>query len=335
MKKEILKHLAVSSALLGFLLSASLSGAQTGAIPTLPSRRTGMSGAQAVNKATKAQASPSYTYTLLSIPGTLTTYLSGINLGVTNPKIEIAGVGLQGGALVRVSGKKTVTETYKPVNYPHISGLEQGATAINDAGQIVGLYIDGSGIYHGYELSAGKYTALNVPFAGATGTAAYGINNSGEIVGQWFDTTGNTHSFTLIGGTYTPVDYPGADYTEAEAINSNGDIVGAYGANGVINGFLLSGGTFTSFAVSGAIETGAFGINDAGDIVGEYCTTSACETTVQGAQGFLLSGGVFTTITMPGESWTFAFGINNSGVILGQYQDPAGVVVSFLGTPNP
>jgi hypothetical protein len=335
MNQQILKHFAVSSALLCFLLSASLSGAQVAAFARLPGRRVGAPGTQPANNAAKTQVETSYTYSLLSIPNTLTTYLTGINLGVTNPKIELAGGGSGGGAFVRVSGKKTVTETYKPVNYPHISGLEQGAAGINDAGQIVGLYIDGSGVYHGYELSAGKYTALNVPFTGATGTATYGINNSGEIIGQWFDAANDIHSFTLIDGTYTKVDYPGADYTEANAINSNGDIVGAYGANGVISGFLLSGGTFTSFAVPGAIETGAFGINDAGDIVGEYCTTSACETTSVGQQGFLLSGGVYTTITMPGESGTFAFGINNNGVILGEYLDAAGLVVSFLETPNP
>jgi uncharacterized membrane protein len=335
MNKQILKHLAVSCALLWFLLSASLSGAQVAPLSKLAGRRPGSSAGQAANDATKTLASSSYTYTLLSIPGTVTTYLSGINLGVTNPKMEIVGGGSEGGGVVRMSGKKIVTETYQPVNYPHISGQEQNAFGINDVGQIVGVYIDGLGVYHGYELSGGKFTTLNVPFAGATGTSAFAINNSGEIIGQWFDATGNTHSFAVVGGTYTALDYPGADYTEANAINSNGDIVGAYAANGVINGFLLSGGTYTSFDVPGAISTGAFGINDAGAIVGEYCTTSECVLTSAGAQGFLLSGGVFTTITMPGEFSTFAFAINNNGVILSQYQDAAGLVVSFLETPNP
>jgi uncharacterized membrane protein len=335
MNKQILKHLTVSSALLWFVLTVSFSGAQVGVSGRLPGNRAGLSARQAADKRPKKPIASGYTYSLLSIPGTVTTYLSGINLGVTNPKMEIVGGGSEGGALVRVAGKKTITETYKPVNYPHISGEDTTANGINDAGQIVGLYVDGLGVYHGYELSGGKYTTLNVPFTGATGTSAFGINNSGEIVGQWSDATGNFHSFSLVGGTYTAIDYPGADYTEANAINSNGDIVGAYGVNGTFYGFLLSGGTYTSFSVPGAIGTGAFGINDAGDIVGESCVTKECETTSEGAQGFLLSGGVFTTIAMPGEAWSFALGINNNGVILSEYQDATGVVVSFLETPNP
>jgi uncharacterized membrane protein len=330
MNKQTLKPLAVSAALLGLLLSASLSGAQVAALSRLPGRRAGSSATQAANNTTKTQTAASYT--LLSIPGTVGTFFSGINLGVTNPKLEIAGGGSEvGGAVVQVSGEKTVTEIYKPVNFPHIPGQDQSATAINDVGQIVGDYVDSSGMFHGYEFSDGKFTTLNVP--DSIYTFPGGINNSGEVVGQWRDTNAITHGFTLIGGAYTSVDYPGAGYTVVNAVNSNGDIVGSYGIGGVVHGFLLSSGTYTSFDPPGSISTGALGINDAGDIVGEYCTTSACANTDQGTQAFLLSGGVFTTITVLGETSTYAFAINNNGVILGQYQDATGFVLSFLQTP--
>jgi hypothetical protein len=124
MDRQTLKQIAVSTALLCVLLSASVSGAQVAALPRLPGQRAGSRTAQAANAATKMPASASYSYTLLSIPGTVGTFFSGINLGVTNPKLEIAGGGSEvGGAVVQVSAKKTVTEIYKPVNYPHIPEL--------------------------------------------------------------------------------------------------------------------------------------------------------------------------------------------------------------------
>ena len=136
-------------------------------------------------------------------------------------KIEIVGIAGQDGILATVSGKKSVTETYKAVNYPHAA--QQGGTqGINDLGQIVGIYVDGSGVYHGYERSGGKFTTLGVPFTAAIATFAYGINNSGEVVGGWIDSDRNGHGFTLIGGVYASFDFPGGFDTQAFSINSAG-----------------------------------------------------------------------------------------------------------------
>ncbi len=56
------------------------------------------------------------------------------------------------------------------------------AAGINDAGQIVGDYIDSRGKDHGFLRTAtGAFTVIDVP--GATRTYAAGINNAGQIVG--------------------------------------------------------------------------------------------------------------------------------------------------------
>jgi probable HAF family extracellular repeat protein len=63
------------------------------------------------------------------------------------------------------------------------------AYGINDTGQIVGWYYDGSGNggNHGFLLSGGTYTTLDYPGAisphGTSATWAYGINDLGQIVG--------------------------------------------------------------------------------------------------------------------------------------------------------
>jgi|ERR1700733_2001182 len=327
MTKQTLKNFTLPLALLGLALIPSTIWAQVGLAAKLAGKHPASAAPRAASDQTKTPGSPSYTFTLLSFPGSLDTGAEGINLGATTSKMEIVGGADQGGFLARVSEKKTVTETYEAVNYPRDSA-PQTVFAVNDSGQMVGAYADYD---QGYERSGGKFTPIAVPFAGALGTFPYGINNSGEIVGGWWDSNKDEHGFTLIGSTYTSFDYPGASETVLFAVNSAGDIVGGYtDASGVFHGFLLSGGIYTSFDFPGAVETGAYGINDAGDIVGFYCTTNE---SISGAQGFLLSQGVFTTIAIPGEVTTYADGINNNGVVVGFYVDAAGLTVSFLATP--
>lgn len=330
MTKQPWNNFALALALLGLAPISSTGWAQVGLAPKLPGKRPPSAAAQAESRPAKTPDSASYTYSLLSFPGTLYTYADGINLGASSSKTEIVGAyAYSAGFLAYVSGTKTVTETYQTVNGPHF-GLDQGANAVNDSGQIVGYFFDNSGAIHGYELSAGRFTTLDVPFAGATGTYADGINNSGEVVGGW-TVSGGSHGFTRIGGTYASFDYPGATQTFAIGVNTAGDIVGYYDdASGVQHGFLLSGGTYTSFDPPGALGTLAWAINDAGVIVGSYCTTVECQG---GEQGFVLNEGVFTTITIPGEPFTWVSGINNNGVLLGEYRDAAGLSIAFLATP--
>jgi hypothetical protein len=330
MTRQSLKNLAPALTLFALAFVPSTSLAQVGLASKPPGKNPATTAAQATSRGAKTSGAPSYTYTLLSFPGTFFTAVNAINLGVTTSKTELVGSAGEGGFLAHISQKKIVSETYQAVSYPHSSGSED-ANAVNDSGQIVGTY---DGYIQGYERSGGRFTTIDVPFVGAQGTFPCGINNSGEIVGGWWDSNKDEHSFTLVGGTYTSFDYPGASATAAFGINSAGDTVGAYAdASGVGHGFLLSGGTFTSFDFPGSIYTVPYAINDSGDIVGLYCTTTPCISTNAGAQGFLLSQGAFTTIAIPGESFTYAAGINNNGVVVGVYEDAAGLTVSFLATP--
>jgi hypothetical protein len=128
--------------------------AQAGLASKFPARRPASAAAQAASHQTKTPGAPSYTYTLLSFPGTLSTNANGINKGATSSKIEIVGEYGAGSFLAHVSGTKAVTETYRAVNYPHVLPTRQAANDVNDAGQIVGGYLDSSGVSHGYELAA-------------------------------------------------------------------------------------------------------------------------------------------------------------------------------------
>jgi hypothetical protein len=79
---------------------------------------------------------------------------------------------------------------FQPVNdpnalnngYPYYGTLAYG---INQAGQIVGNYIDTNGSSHGFIKTGSTYSTLDDPNA-TGGTYVYGINDSGTIVGQYF-----------------------------------------------------------------------------------------------------------------------------------------------------
>jgi probable HAF family extracellular repeat protein len=329
MTKQGLKNAVLSAGLLGLALSTSTSWAQVGGRSKLPAS----AAAQAASHREKAQGTPSYSYTVLAYPGSLSTNVNGINHGVTTSKIEIVGTAGTQGFIASVSEKKTTTEKYQALDYPHVS-TQVTPIGINDSGQIVGTYVDSSDVSHGFVRNGVKFTTLAVTFAGATSTIPLANNDAGEIVGGWTDSGGVTHAFTLVGSTYTSFDYPGATYTQANDINTQGDIVGFYeDSSGVYHGFLLSGGTYTSTDFPGAIYTLNVAINDAGNIAGDYCTTSECLSTSEGEQGFVLSGGVFTSFGIPGEYSTYVSDMTNNGALLGAYVDAAGLVVSFMATP--
>ena len=187
--------------------------------------------------------------------------------------------------------------------------LDYGYTCagINNAGTMVGYYLDGKG-YHGYSLTGGVYTTLDAP--GASGyTVANGISNNGVIVGCYVEEH-SSYGFSLTGGVYTTL---GDAYPGASAINSAGTIIGSYGdAGGNWQGYSLSGTTYTSIRYPGAISTVPRAINDAGVIVGTYADASS-------SHGFSLSGGTYVSIDYPGAISTDATGVNNSGTIVGCY----------------
>jgi hypothetical protein len=363
MKNHVLRNSGIALGLLGTALLVSSSFAQ-GLMPAVrvPGARMAPPKTQA---STRMSASPTYTYTLLSYPGSLDTQGVGINpgaldsdvdgqSGTARPGIKVVGAWFspdgtsQTGFLARVSGTKPARETYDLLNDPQGS-LVQQAYSVNDFGQIVGDYYvgetGGSYIFHSYELDHGKFKPLNVPFADAVSTFSPAINDTGEIVGGWTDSAGNSHGYTQIGDTYSSFDYPGGGQIQLYlSVNSEGHIVGSYAdSNGNVHGFLRRGETYTSIDFPGAVYTVSTGINDADEIVGNYCPTSQClQTGGEGLQGFILKNGVYTTFAIQGEYATGLASINNKGVLMGNYYDAsvsapdtANHVYTFLATPTP
>lgn len=173
-----------------------------------------------------------------------------------------------------------------PIDVP--GALDVYAYDVNDAGQVVGYYIDENFIDHGFVYDANGAHTLAAPTSdvGDVFVQATSINDAGQIVGSVQILTGegaiaapgvlwdaaDPSSYTLIED-----DDPGTALTPA-AINNNGVVVG-------LKGNFQTGAAFHGFAWTadgGVVDYGTTdtsdpdinaswtGINDAGQLIGGW-----------------------------------------------------------------
>jgi len=223
-----------------------------------------------------------------------------------------------------------------------------------DGGNLVGYYLDNSGLRHGFIRSGTTWTTLDVP--GASYTYAYSIDGS-NIVGYYQDASLHSYGFlynvtaqswtdipitglgidgdNIVGDnqiynmatqTTTTLNRPGASGTTIYGISGN-NVVGhsdpppeSIGYNG---GFLYNGTTWTTLQAPGEpapVDTWVTDI-DGGNIVGYY--------RVWGDHGFLYNGTKWTILDAPGATFTKIWGIDGY-ILVGSYQDGAGIDHGFV-----
>ena len=172
---------------------------------------------------------------------------------------------------------------------------------INERGDIVGEFIDSSGVVRGFvRFSDGSFSAPIVDPNDTVGfTEGRGINNSRTVAGDYVISDGTVHSFLLSGGTFTEYDLPGALQTNLLGINEPGDLTGTFDpGNGIFQAFIDRGGTITSYSVPGALLTLAYEINNSKKLtVGYFVDASG-----------ILHG------QYPGPQWGAAFPDRSSGL---------------------
>lgn len=86
--------------------------------------------------------------------------------------------------------------TYTTLDPPGSNGFTV-AEGINDAGTIVGLFLDTSNNPHGWILTKGAYTQIDVP--NSAGTVVNTITPQGEIGGYYLDNTSAHFAHGFIG----------------------------------------------------------------------------------------------------------------------------------------
>jgi probable HAF family extracellular repeat protein len=102
-----------------------------------------------------------------------------------------------------------------------------GAAAINDLGQIVGVYVDADGAQQAFLLDEGVVTTIDIP--GAVTIFPVGLNNRGQVVGA-YDDGGRLLGFVWENGALSTLAVPPGTFASAFPldIDDRGRIFGSY-----------------------------------------------------------------------------------------------------------
>jgi hypothetical protein len=229
---------------------------------------------------------------------------------------------------VSIAAAPPLTFTYSDV-HANKTAIETDTYGVNNAGVIVGDYVDSKSVQHGMILAGTKLTTVNhaacSAITGTGGISFYGVNSAGVAAG-WCTSakTGLDVGFVYNKGAFTAVNFPKSNGTQATGINDKGEVVGLYldSANAT-HGFSKIGTKYTSITVKGHTNTVAWGVNNAGQIT-VYATNSSGNfdsylltgTTLKNINNPNAKGGLGTIVHTPAP--------NRKGEIDGTYYDSAG-----------
>jgi hypothetical protein len=207
---------------------------------------------------------------------------------------------------------------------------------INERGDVVGEFIDSSGVTRGFvRFSDGSFSDPIVDPNDTVGfTEGRGINNSRTVAGDYVISDGTLHSFFLSGGTFTEYDVPNTVQTNLLSINDAGSFTGTFDpdGSGIFQAFVNVGGTLTSFSVPAAALTLAYEINNSNQLVVGYYIDS-----LGILHGYYrdASGALHFPIDPTGSVGTVLFGLNDKNWVVGRYADSAGATHGvFFIPPN-
>jgi probable HAF family extracellular repeat protein len=179
------------------------------------------------------------------------------------------------------------------------------ATGINNSDDVVGYYVDASGITHGFMLSGNTVTTIDDP--NGTATFCESINSSGAIVGEYTQANGNNHGFLYQNGAFTDIGI--GVISGAFGINDQGIITGGFLKCGLCEqlGFIFDGTNYTTVNPKGATFVSVTAINNRNTMVVIVADANA------NYHSYIYDGTTYTKIDAPGFTDTFAFSINNLG----------------------
>lgn len=204
-------------------------------------------------------------------------------------------------------------------------------TSINDNGLITGFGSNHGDV--GFTINGTTVTRLPALPSGGVDVEPIAVNGTGLIVGQADTTTSDFQAAEWQNGTVTTLaQLPGSFTSDALAVNSTGEAVGAdvLLSDTDAHAVLFNNGTVTDLNApgTGLADSSANAINDSGVIVGKGGNGHA----------FVYQNGHATDLNnliAAGSGFTLvgANGINNNGVIVGTAVNSSGQTFGFKLTP--
>jgi hypothetical protein len=129
--------------------------------------------------------------TTVAPPGAVATIFGGLNNRNWLTGFYVDQNSVVRGLIVSATKKQIV---FQDPDASQTYGNGTQPEAINDAGEITGLYSDDQGVVHGfYRSAAGDFSEFDPP--GSVFTEPFSINSGGTVTGYWYDAQGAAHGF--------------------------------------------------------------------------------------------------------------------------------------------
>ncbi|MBT8401662.1 MAG: tandem-95 repeat protein, partial [Rhodothermia bacterium] len=196
--------------------------------------------------------------------------------------------------------------------------LSRGSQAygVNESGIVVGAVEENGGIAAArWDVGAEKSESTLLEGMDGQLSVALDVNESGDVVGTALSGDNQFHPVIWQGSALTVISADGVDVGQAEAISSDGEIVGSVltptSAERAIRGELGNVRQLSSE------DSRAYGINGLGMAVGSKVSGTAV-TAVSWS-----SNGLESELSTPGSRFAEAYGVNDSGWIVGAMGDDA------------
>jgi probable HAF family extracellular repeat protein len=157
-----------------------------------------------------------------------------------------------------------------------LGGLGSSASAINEAGEVVGSSDTNYGTSHAFAWTR-RAGMLDLGTLGGTQSAAIAINASGQVIGNSNNSSGESHAFSWTRRDgMVDLGTLGGNSSSALAINSLGQVTGistTYSGDTHAFSWTRKGG-MVDLGTFGGVSSTVSAINDAGEIVGEASDSS-------------------------------------------------------------
>ncbi len=214
-------------------------------------------------------------------------------------------------------------EVLATFDYP--GALNTYAGGINEAGEVVGSFVNEMSQTRGYIRFADGSFSEPILHPGAVNTYLSDINNTGTMCGSYTLANGTYHGFFLSGSTFTNFDLQTPN-TYLRGLNDLGNFCGTT----VERAFVSIDGVVTTFAIPRQAIVDAYGINNRNQAVGGAVRYPQVEYSFRRDP----DGTFIWPIQAPGFANTGMFGVDDKGRMVGFVTHPEANTQAVLLRPR-